>query len=74
VVEEQRKTTGIKEEIISTLKGCQKIVRRFWHPSGVRTFYSLKPGGLRCAATTGYSLATLRVAAAALNDHDTENL
>jgi hypothetical protein len=33
-----------------------------WHPSGVRFILRIDTGGLRCAATSGYSLATLRVA------------
>ena len=32
-----------------------------WHPSGVRSSLASVTGGLRCAPTTGYFLATLRV-------------
>lgn len=41
------------------------LAAQIWHPFEVRFVSSLLPGGLRCAPTTGYSLATLRVAAAA---------
>src|SRR6266566_4912287 len=33
-----------------------------WHPFGVQTSHVLATGGLRCASTSGYCLATLRVA------------
>ena len=33
----------------------------FWHPSGMRIAWASFPGGLRCAATSGYRLETLRV-------------
>ena len=33
-----------------------------WHPVGVRSFLPASTGGLRFATTSGYFLATLRVA------------
>ena len=57
-------------ETISTLKGCKSygISRtKLSHPFRVQISCSLVTGGLRYAPTTGYFLATLRVAVKEVN-------
>jgi len=50
-------TTGQQSRIIPH---PERVSEKRWHPSGVRTTWAPRSGGLRYAATTGYYLTALQ--------------
>ena len=61
MVVEQRRPPESVEVNDQHPEGVQAFRREVWHPFRVRSLLT-GTGGLRCATTTGYFLATLQVA------------